>query len=455
VPDWFHDAKLGIFIHWGLYSVPGWAPTTYELGDVIETGDWDAWFTNNAYAEWYLNSLRIKGSPTHKHHVETYGRDFQYDDFIPLFDEASRDWDPDDWAKLFKRAGAQYVIFVTKHHDGFLLWPSEHTAPSKQNYKAARDVVGDLRDSLLRHDIRLGLYYSHGLDWSFTDAPIRDFKELFTTIVQTPEFVEYVQNHWRELIERYQPSVMWGDIAYPVAGDPVRLFADYYNAVPDGVINDRFSQPGPVPERFSSDGVAPLPPPAHCDYTTPEYASHSSIVEKKWEETRGVGLSFGYNQNEGPEVCSSVREMVHHFVDVVSHNGNLLLGVGPMANGAISAIQRNRLEGLGAWLDVNGDAVFGTRPWKQAEAVTSDGVEVRFMQKAGALYATLLGTPTGRQVTVKGLRALGDTVVHQLGREGPLAWEQQGSDLTVTLADNAAESPALSLKITPVPDLAL
>ena len=452
VPDWYHDAKLGIFIHWGLFSVPAWAPTSYELGEVAATGDWDAWFVNNAYAEWYLNSLRIKESPTHTHHLETYGEDFSYDEFVPLFNEAIRKWNPDEWAELLQRAGARYVVLVSKHHDGFVLWPSEQTAPSKESYVASRDIVGELAEAVRRQGLRMGLYYSGGLDWSFDATPIRDPRTVFGTIVQTPEFIEYANGHWRELIERYRPSVMWGDIGYPSAANVLKLFADYYDAVPEGVINDRFSQH--VPDNLFEDGKVVLPAGVHHDFTTPEYASYGTIVEKKWEATRGIGRSFGYNQNEGPNVCASVDELVCKLVDIVSKNGNLLLNVGPKPDGTIPQIQRDRLEGLGAWLDVNGEAIFGTRPWKQAEGRASEELPVRFTQKAGALYATLLGTPAGDRVTLESLRAVGDTVVRRLGREEPLGWEQQGDNLAVLLPGGLPKAPAHSFKITPIPELA-
>ena len=119
VPDWFHDAKFGIFIHWGPYSIPGWAPKTFVGAE----------FKDNSYAEWYWNTISIEGSPSQQYHLETYGEGFRYESFIPLFREATRAWDPEAWASLFQFAGARYVVLTTKHHDGFLLWPSKHPNP--------------------------------------------------------------------------------------------------------------------------------------------------------------------------------------------------------------------------------------------------------------------------------------------------------------------------------------
>ncbi|UCC62467.1 MAG: alpha-L-fucosidase [Anaerolineae bacterium] len=444
VPNWFHDAKLGIFIHWGLYSVPAWAPLTGELGKVTAEEGWVKWFSNNPYAEWYMNSMRIEGSPTHQHHTETYGADFAYTDFVSMFNEATTGWDPTAWADLFQRIGARYVVLTTKHHDGFLLWPSERPNPHRQGHMAARDLVGALTDAVRAQGMRMGLYYSGGTDWTFNPTVVRDIRDLQAAIPQGPEYVEYADNHWRELIRRYAPSVIWNDIAYPAAADLNGLFAHYYNTVPEGVINDRFTQHFD----FSEGQVTGS---RHFDFRTPEYAQLDEITDHKWEATRGIGYSFGYNQNEGPDNCLSVGELVRSFVDIVSKNGNLLLNVGPRADGTIPELQRERLLGLGAWLEVNGEAVFGTQPWVTAEGKTTKAVEVRFTQAGDSLYATLLDKPPASEIELLGLRAHEGTTVHLLGQQAPLVWEQRGEALAVVLPGTLSPAPAHSLRITPQP----
>ena len=136
-PEWFQDAKLGIFIHWGLYSVPGWATPTGELGKV----DRNVWFKNNPYAEWYLNTLKIEGSPTEEYHAKTYGTDFGYLDFIPIFNEQVKGWNPDEWAELFREVGARYVVLTSKHHDGFTLWPSREKIPIEATTSKAASAI--------------------------------------------------------------------------------------------------------------------------------------------------------------------------------------------------------------------------------------------------------------------------------------------------------------------------
>ena len=449
VPSWFHDAKLGIFIHWGLYSVPGWAPLAGDLSQIAAEQNWQYWFENNSYAEWYLNSLKFENGPTRQYHTETYGADFGYDDFAPQFNEAIKQWNPDDWADLFQKVGARYVVLTTKHHDGFTLWPTQHPCPRKPNYFTTRDLTGELTDAVRARGMRMGLYYSGGLDWAFNEARVEDIRDVWGTIVQEPEFVEYSLAHWRELIDRYQPAVMWNDIGYPAAPDLGELFAYYYNTIPGGVINNRFTQTvsdQPIPEG------EPLVPPSgpHYDFITPEYAQFDAIREEKWESCRGIGHSFGYNLAEGDDQLLSTEALVHSFVDIVSKNGNLLLNVGPMADGTIPQNQRERLESLGAWLDTNGEAIFGTRPWHKAESQTTDGLGVRFTQQGNAVYATLLGTPAIRQVSIVGLNAGVSTTVELLGHAAVLDWQQDGSNLTVTLPDSLPESVAHSLKFTSV-----
>lgn len=453
VPEWFHDAKLGIFVHWGLYSVPGWAPEGADIDKQVAEKGWEAMFANNPYAEWYLNTLRVGDTPTRRHHKATYGENFSYDDFAPMFNQAVEKWNPDEWSELFQKVGARYVVLTTKHHDGFLLWPSKNTSPRKPgNFATTRDLVGELTDSARKHNMRMGLYYSGGLDWSFEEKPITTLTDVHGTIVQSPDFVEYSHGHFLELIDRYAPSILWNDIGYPSGADVPELFAYYYNKVTDGVVDDRWSQEPPVvPD--GADVFVPPPAAPHCDFTTPEYASYKEVVEKKWEATRGIGHSFGYNQNEGPEDYLSVEELVRSFVDIVSKNGNLLLDVGPMADGTIPQLQRERLLGLGAWLDVNGEAIFGTRAWVTAEGKSSEGIGIRFTQKAGSLYATLLDTPKGGKITLEQLQAAAGTTITLCGSSTPLTWTQQGNTLSVSLP--ALESaPAHSLKITPAPQLA-
>jgi alpha-L-fucosidase len=237
------------------------------------------------------------------------------------------------------------------------------------------------------------------------------------------DYPAYAEAQTRELIARYRPSLVWNDISWPTnLDDELKLFADYYNAVPDGIVNDRWLPMTPEREALRtkearaaldamlkprlqagpSKGIIPQLPP-HCDFRTPEYAAFETIQDKKWEATRGMSHSFGFNRADTDADYESVESLVHSFIDAVSKNGNLLLNVGPRGEDAqIPAEQLARLKGFGAWLKANGEGIYGTRPWTRFEGLTQCGVPVRFTQKDGVVYAHLLGTPAGIDVLIEG-----------------------------------------------------
>jgi alpha-L-fucosidase len=473
LPDWYQDAKLGIFVHYGLFSVPGWADVSEGgIRQTLAKKGWPGHLRVNPYAEWYLNTLRIEGSSTQQYHRSTFGTEFSYDDFVPLFNEANKRWDPDDWAGLFERIGARYVVLTSKHCESFLLWPSATPNPFKKNYIARRDIVGELTGAVRAHGMRMGFYYCGGFDWTFNTTPITTAADLGLSIPQSPEYIAYCTAHWHELMDRYLPSIMWGDVGYPFKADIPALFARYYNTVPEGVINDRFYQVDPIPlkkllkipgmnwlvnrtlTKAFLDGKTSTPT-VHSDFTTPEYASNPSLTSKKWETCRGLGYSFGYNRNETAGTMLSIDELVQMLVDIVSKNGNLLLNVGPMADGTIPDLQLERLEGLGKWLDANGEAIFGTRPWLAAEGRTREGIDIRFTQKADALYAILLGTPAGDSISLPGMQAREGMKVSLLGLDLPLTWQPTDYGFTISMPGNLPISPAWSLKLSPQPSRAV
>lgn len=443
VPAWYNDAKLGIFVHWGLYSVPAWAPTEGDLGETQETGQWTEWFASNPYAEWYANSVRISGSPTQRHHFQTYGHGFSYKDFAPEFNRAVESWDPASWASFFKRAGAKYVVLTTKHHDGFLLWPSDTPNPFHEDYHCRRNVVWELASAVRAAGMSMAYYYSGGIDWTFHPQVIRRRQDMAAP--QSKQYIDYANAHWYELIEKYDTRILWNDISYPMHTNTNRLFADYYNRMPDGVINNRFHQ------RFDPPGHAMVP--VHFDFTTPEYRQYDSIQKQKWESCRGIGASFGYNRQEGPAHHLAAEDLIHSFIDIVSKNGNLLINVGPTAQGEIPALQRRPLEALGQWLEVNGDAIFGTRPWRRAEDTTQEGLSVRYTRKREFLYAIVLGGQGVRECRIPGLQAVDDVSVEILGQEEAPEVKGGVGGLTVRSARPWSDPYATTLRIRLVPEV--
>ena len=311
VPKWYEDCKFGIFIHWGIYSVPAFAPHTWELGEV----DSKEWFADNPYAEWYYNSLNIGKGPTYKHHIEKYGKDFKYEDMGPK-----------------------------------------------------RNITGELTEAVRDAGIRMGLYYSGLIDWQYANDPIFEDDDLFGTASPTFAYADYSYNQMKELVDDYAPSVFWNDIGWPTQSEEMMpyFFAHYYNKVPEGVVNDRFNG-------------------RYHDFLTKEYKSGSVNRNEKWEMCRGMGLSFGYNANEGDDKLISVPDLISLLVGTVANNGNLLLNIGPKADGTIPEEQVRRLKILGAWLKVNHDGIYGTRCSDRESELLESGIELHYTQKDGNL----------------------------------------------------------------------
>lgn len=438
-PAWYEDAKLGIFIHWGIYSVPAWAPTSVQFGEVPET----EFFKQNPYAEWYFNSLRTVGSPTHAHHRKTYGAEFDYYRFGEDFNRVIVSWDPAAMAEIFRATHARYVVLTTKHHDGFTLWPSAVKNPHRADAFAQRDLVGELAAAVTARGLKMGVYYSGGIDWSFHPVLIDGTQDGPKVTPPGPDYVAYADAHLRELIARYHPDILWNDIRYPDTSALMQIVADFYNANPEAVINNRWGRWMPH------------------DFTTAEYKVMPTIVSEKWEANRGIGRSFGYNQTETAEQFLSVDALVDSFIDIVSKNGNLLLNVGPRADGSIPEEQLARLRGLGRWLDVNGEAIFGTRPWVDAEGHLAHdaAARVRFTYQSAAaatgtntVYALLLDPPPDAHVELIDVVPTTDaTEVRLLGHPTPLRWSRRGDNLAIELPAPLPDAPAHVLAITPQP----
>ncbi len=329
-------------------------------------------------------------------------------------------------------------------------------------------------------------------------APVRrDLASFLLAVPQDPPFPAVCDAHLRELVDRYGPDVLWNDIAMPAAVDLDSLFAHYYEAVPEGVVNDRWVQgrlggstvatilrgvswglekAWPViPARYKSLELSGKPEdparaarpdasgpgnrsrgnrsrggplrPRHLDFTTPEYAQHRGIVSRKWEATRGVGHSFGANRNERPADVLTSAELVRSFVDIVSKGGNLLIGIGPEPDGSIPGWQQAPLRGLGEWLSVHGDAIFGTRPWVVAEGRTAEGTPVRFTCSEAMLNVVLTEGPPSRTVTLWGVDGRGVSDVEVPGIDATTWNLDEGNHVVVNLPERFAPVPALSIRL--------
>jgi alpha-L-fucosidase len=468
IPDWFTDAKLGIAVHWGLYSVPAFAESP-ELDFTAFMRDLTAGKDTRGrlpYAEFYLNALRIPGSRTARHHAATYGT-ASYADFQAAFERGAGRADFTAWARLFARAGARYVVMTTRHLDGYPLWPTQVTHPGPQGeYRSGRDLVGAVSDSVRAAGMRMGLYYSGGVDWTVSRFPVRRMTDMMRQQAEGPRYAAYVTAQWRELIDTYRPALMWNDMGWPAESDPNELIAHYYDMVPDGVVNDRWTQVR-LPHnrlaraaylRFASVALRvmarmgkPLPVPAatfHSDYETHEYAMPATPPERPWELIRGTGRSFGYNAEETAADSLTGADLIALLADVVAHGGNLLINVGPDGTGRIPDLQTQPLLDLGAWLDVHGEAIYGTRTWTQPAGLTGDGDQVRFTRRGDTVHAILLTRQPADPLTIRMPTPPATARIGWLGGPQQLPWTPIENGVRISVPQSLPPRPAHVLTIT-------
>jgi alpha-L-fucosidase len=442
LPQWFDDAKFGIAICWSAATIASYAPVP-EDRIWPPPGTW--WDDPEAvkrlpYAEEYQDSMAFSDTASSRYHRDHFG-DLPYNAFPAMWQRLHTRWDPEPWADLMQRAGAKYVTLYTKLGDGYLLWPSAHRHPRRKNWQAKRDIVGELKAALDSRGIRLGVYYC-GFDWSFSDREPPAFSPdaLAEAVPRSKEYADYAEAHWRELIERYRPAILWPDGGYPENADtqPDDLFRWYYERVPDGVVNDRFDE-FLLNERTS-----------HRDFTTYEYHRDYSDATQdiKWEANRGLGFSYGYNRQETDADYSSPTALVHELVDIVARGGNFEPTVGPTATGEIPWLQAQRLLSMGWWLRRYGTAIYGTRRWDRPTGKTVDGLDVRFTASEDAVHAIVLGCPTEAHLELD-IRLDGGAEIALDDQPGELAWEPTGHGVQIELPEPPDEQPAIALRLSP------
>ncbi len=435
VAEWFGNAKFGIFIHWGPYSVPAWSPK----------GTYSEWYQYWLQNKTLFGNGKYKGDEVAKYHDSTYGKDFSYYDLAPMFKADL--FEPDVWAKLFKEAGARYIVLTSKHHDGFTLWPNKQAndrgfAWNSMEVGAKKDLVGELSESVKKAGIKMGLYYSL-YEW---------YHPLWKT-----DKSRYVDEHMlpqiKDLVESYKPDILWTDGEWELTDKQWRskeflswLFNES-SVKKTIVINDRWGK-----------GIRKK----HGGYFTTEYESEAPEFQKPWEECRGMGFSFGYNQNEDAWDYNSPRALVLMLVNIVSTGGNLLLDIGPDARGKIPPIMQERLLQMGAWLKINGEAIYNTHPWKRSfqwsegkqdykpkqhylggDFILKQTVdpepgyavkELFFTQNKEALYIISPKWP-GKEILVKDLKLIKDQKITFLATGEQLKWKQAGNNLIITMPE--------------------
>lgn len=402
MPDWFEKAKFGIFIHWGIFSVPAF---------------------NN---EWYSRNMYVEGSPEFEHHIKTYGpqKNFGYKDFIPMF--RAEKFDPEEWAELFKESGARYIVPVAEHHDGFQMYRSELSHYNAYEMGPHRDVAGELKKAFEKkgliyaassHRIEHWFFMGNGrhFDSDITDnekegdfywpavSEQPDLEDLYSKPYPSKEFLEDWLVRTCEIVDRYQPKLLYFDwwIQHEAAKPYLKKFFAYY-------YNRAAGQGYEAAVCYKHDccafgsGIFDIERGKFSEAKPYHWQTDTAIARNSWCYT----TSLDYKSTE---------EIICYLADVVSKNGNLLLNIGPKADGTIPEKDAGILKEIGAWLKVNGEAIYGSRCWhfaeegptKEVEGQFSDGkateytpADFRFTAGNGCIYAICLKYPKDGRIHI-------------------------------------------------------
>ena len=447
-PEWYLDAKFGIFIHWGVYSVPA--------------------FGN----EWYARHMYIQGTPEFEHHVKTYGpqTEFGYKDFIPQF--KAENFNADEWLDLFVQAGAKFVVPVAEHHDGFAMYPTKSNKWNAAEMGPKRDVVGELAKATRSRNLIFGVS-SHRIEhWWFMNGGRQ-----FPSDVQDPEYADFYgpanpgsrdfgqnppsepfMDDWlarcAELVDAYRPQLFWFDwwIEQPVMAPYLRRFASYY-------YNRAYAWGVGVGLNYKNEAF-----PEKAAVLDVERGQLSDIRPRFWQTDTAVAKN-SWSYVEGMDY-KTPASLIHDLIDIVSKNGALLLNIGPKSDGSIPEEDQRILREIGRWLSVNGEAIYGTRPWKvfgegptkvatgpftdtNREPFTLE--DIRFTQTEATLYATVMAEAAGELQ----IRSLGASLgleprtissVSLLG-VGPVEWTRSPDALVAKIPPSLPCNHALVLKI--------
>lgn len=443
VPEWFKDAKFGIYTHWGVYAVPA------------------------AGSEWYPRHMYEQGHLLYEHHRRTWGNQsrFGYKDFIPMF--KAEHFDADRWAELFRRAGARFAGPVAIHHDGFAMWDSDFTEWDAVEKGPKRDITGELVKGIRKRGMKVVTSFHHAYNWRYYEPSYKgnydtsdpQYAGLYSQshLPGAPESEEFLIN-WqakvKEVIDKYSPDQLWFDFGWGRSTfEPYKrdLIAYYYNKAEEWgkqvVVTHKRNLPEGVGvldiERGREDKLAPY-----------LWQTDDSVARNTWCYTNNMDLK-------------PVKELIHELVDIVSKNGILLLNIGPRADGTIPEDQEQLLLGIGKWLEINGEAIYGTRPWhtftegpaeietgyqgeKQDKPFTAN--DIRFTTKDNILYAICMAWP-GKKLSIKslGINAMPNIEiadVTMLGSDEKLKIKQKMQELTIETPNKKTSENAFVFRIT-------
>lgn len=440
-PEWFSDAKFGIFIHWGPYAVPAF---------------WN---------EWYAREMYLKDSRAYQHHIETWGpqSEFGYKDFIPMF--KAEKFDAKEWADLFKKSGAKYVVPVAEHHDGFSMYDSDLNEWNSVKMGPKKDILALLKEAIEQEGLTFGLsthraenawFFNGGMQFpsDVQDTSITLYGRRYDNEKYTEDFAREWLTHTYELVNKYEPKLIWFDwtVNNPVLMPYFNKFlAYYYNNALDWkeevVVNTKQGYP------------------THIHVWDVERGKSGKMMQYPWQTDTSVGKkSWSYidgEENKTPE------QIVHDLIDIVSKNGNLLLNIGPRADGTITEGQKEVLLSIGKWLDVNGEAIYGTRCWKKFgegnaeptkgsftdnEATAYTAQDIRFTTKGNDFYAIALNWGD-TDLLIKSLNenAISDAEILNvtlLGSDEKIDWKQTKEGLKLSFPEKKPCEYAYSFKIS-------
>jgi alpha-L-fucosidase len=463
VPAWFRDAKFGVFIHWGVYSVPAYGN------------------------EWYSRNMYVQGSPAYQHHIGTYGPQskFGYKDFIPMF--KAEKFDADAWAALFRRAGAKYIVPVAEHCDGFAMYASDLTEWNAARMGPKRDVIAELARAARKQGLHFGVSSHRAEHWWWYDggtkfdSDVRDPKyaglygparprslpgetsdkepdpdHLEKWLPPDKAFLDDWLGRTTEIVDKYHPELLYLDWW---AGQPAfqpylqRLAAYYYN-------RSAAWKQGAVLTYKQHDF------PENAAVLDIERGKLDSLRLLPWQTDTSISVgSWGYVKDDQ---YRDARSLIDELVDVVSKNGNLLLNIGPKPDGTIPEEEQRVLLQIGDWLRVNGEAIYESRPWlvfgegptqdsnstaKGKDIKTYTDEDIRFTAKGQTLYAIALGWPSNGKLTVhtlwKGTPYLHRPIAHieLLGAPSELHWKQTGTGLVIDLPSTRPNDDAYVFRI--------